>query len=41
MHFYTNSILAIYNSPHNTREYSSNVLKTYLIIPTKKSKGKL
>ncbi|ADK08060.1 hypothetical protein BF24_5696 (plasmid) [Bacillus anthracis] len=31
MQLYTNSILAIYSSPHNTREYSSNVLKHILI----------
>ncbi|OTX35437.1 hypothetical protein BK720_07770 [Bacillus thuringiensis serovar brasilensis] len=27
MHFYTNLILSIHNSPHNTRVYSSTVLK--------------
>lgn len=31
MHFYTNSLLSIHNSPHKTSEYSSSVVKPILL----------
>lgn len=31
MHFYTNFLLSIHNSPHNTREYSSSEVKPILL----------
>jgi hypothetical protein len=31
MRFYTNSLLSIHNSPHNTREYSSSEVKPILL----------
>ncbi len=31
MHFYTSSLLSVYNSPHNTNGYSSSVIKPILL----------